>query len=172
MLSDTEERNLSYIAKKARQNIKGQNFFTMTRVLEVAFLMTEDRAYEVLKNILARKTIRNTPEAIVDEYIDMLKKGYGSIQEQVDVFGGDKLATVMYTARIRFKDFGGGSFLDLLREVYNVKEEELLPLTGRYLDSLESQVFSYTIDQKSFEEFIESDVDELDAQFDRFMEND
>lgn len=75
MLTATEERNLEYIEQRARHNIRGKNFFTTTDVLEEAFWMSKDKAYEVLKNILGRKTIRNSPDAIVDEYIDMLKKG-------------------------------------------------------------------------------------------------
>lgn len=168
MLTATEERNLAYIEEKARYNIKGKNFFTTTDVLEEAFWMNKDKAYEVLKNILCRKTIRNTPDAIVDEYIDMLKKGYGSIEEQMGVFGGDKASKVESTARIRLKKFNGGTFIDILREVYNVEEEEIMPLMKRYLSSVESQVFSYNIDQKSFQKYLESNVEELDAQFERF----
>ena len=170
MLTATEERNLEYIEQRAKHNIRGKTFFTTTDVLEEAFWMTKDKAYEVLKNILGRKTIRNSPDAIVDEYIDMLKKGYGSIQEQVDAFGGDKASRVESTARIRFKKFVGGSFIDVLREVYNVEEKDIMPLIRGYLESLESQVFSYTIDQKSFQKYIEANVDELDAQFKRFTE--
>ena len=171
MLTATEEKNLDYIERKARNIIRGKNYFTTTDILEDAFLMSKDKAYEVLKNILGRKTIRNTPDAIVTEYIDMLKKGYGSIQEQVDVYGGDKISTIETTVKIRFKNFAGGNFLDLLREVYCVKEEELMPLVERYLETLESQVFNYTIDRQSFHNFLISDINELDAQFNRFMEN-
>lgn len=170
MLTATEERNLAYIEQRAKHNIKGKTFFTTTDVLEEAFWMTKDRAYEVLKNILGRKTIRNSPDAIVDEYIDMLKKGYGSIQEQVEAFGGDKASRIESTARIRLKKFAGGSFIDVLREIYNVDEEEILPLIGRYLKSLESQAFFYNIDQESFQKYLEANVDELDAQFKRFTE--
>ncbi len=171
MLTATEEKNLYYIEKKARSIIKGKRYFTTTDILEDAFLMSKDKAYDVLKNILGRKTVRNTPEAIVSEYIDMLKKGYGSIQEQVDVYGGDKVSTIEATARIRFKNFQGGSFIDILREVYCVKEEDLMPLLKRYLSTLDSQVFNYTIDRASFHNFLISDINELDAQFDRFMED-
>ena len=170
MLTATEERNLEYIEQRARHNIRGKNFFTTTDVLEEAFWMSKDKAYEVLKNILGRKTIRNSPDAIVDEYIDMLKKGYASIEEQIDIFGGDKASRVESTARIRFKKFAGGTFIDALREVYNVEEDEIMPLIGRYLGSLESQVFSYTVDQESFQRYLESNVEELDAQFKRFMD--
>ena len=58
----------------------------------------------------------------------------------------------------------------MLREVYNVEEDEIMPLIERYLESLESQVFSYTIDQESFQKYLESNVEELDAQFKRFMD--
>lgn len=170
MLTATEERNLAYIEKRAKHNIRGKSFFTTTDVLEEAFGMSKDKAYEVLKNILGRKTIRNSPDAIVDEYIDMLKKGYESIEEQINIFGGDKASRVESTARIRFKKFEGGTFIDVLREVYNVEEDEIMPLIERYLESLESQVFSYTIDQESFQKYLESNVEELDAQFKRFMD--
>ena len=172
MLTATEEKNLYYIEMKARSIIKGKSYFTTTDILEDAFLMSKDKAYDVLKNILGRKSIRNTPEAIVSEYIDMLKKGYGSIQEQVDVYCGDKMSTIEATARLRFKEFNGGSFLDLLREVYCVSEEDLMPLVAKFLQTIESQVFNYTLDKASFHNFLISDVKELDKQFDRFMNPD
>ena len=169
MLTATEEKNLYYIEMKARSIIRGKSYFTTTDILEDAFLMSRDKAYDVLKNILGRKTIRNTPDAIVSEYIDMLKKGYGSIEEQVNVYGGDKISTIEATARLRFKNFTGGSFLQVLRDVYCVEEEDLMPLVKKYLDTIDSQVFNYTLDQASFHNFLISDVTELDKQFDRFM---
>lgn len=169
MLTATEERLLKYIEDRARENIKGKNFYKMTDVLEVAFWMSEEKAYEVLKNIISRKNIGNSKDAIVNEYIDMLKKGYGSIQEQVEIFGGDKVSSVMYTAERRLKDFGEGTFLDILREVYKVSEEEIMPLTEKYLQYLTSAVFSYRIEKETFHRFLKSDLEELDKQFDRFM---
>ena len=93
-------------------------------------------------------------------------------QEQVDVYGGDKMSTIEATARLRFKEFNGGSFLDLLREVYCVSEEDLMPLVAKFLQTIESQVFNYTLDKASFHNFLISDVKELDKQFDRFMNPD
>lgn len=169
MLTVTEERLLQYIEKRARENIEGKKFYKMTDILEQAFWMPEERAYEVLKNIISRKNIGNSKDAIVNEYIDMLKKGYGSIQEQVDVFGGDKVASVNYTAGRRLKTFEGGTFFDLLKEVYKIPEEELMEVTEKYLNFLNSSVFSYRLEKDTFHKFLEADLEELDRQYDRFM---
>ncbi|MFT8349835.1 hypothetical protein [Clostridium saccharoperbutylacetonicum] len=169
MLTVTEERLLKYIEDRARENIKGKNFYKTTDVLEQAFWISEEKAYEVLKNIISRKNIGNSKEAIVDEYIDMLKKGYGSIQEQVEVFGGDKVSSVLYTAQKRVKTFSGGSFFDVLREVYKVPEEEIFPLTEKYLNFLNSNLFAYRLEKETFHKFLQSDLEELDKQFSRFV---
>lgn len=169
MLTVTEERLLKYIEERARENVKGKTFYKMTDVLEQAFWISEDRAYEVLRNIISRKNIGNSKEAIINEYIDMLKKGYGSIQEQVEVFGGDKVQGVLYTAERRLKNFGGGSFLDILREVYKVPDEEIMELTEKYLNYLNSPVFLFKLEKETFHKFLESDLEELDKQFNRFM---
>lgn len=169
MLTVTEERLLQYIEKRARENVKGKQFYKMTDILEQAFWVSEEKAYEVLKNIISRKNIGNSKEAIINEYIDMLKKGYGSIQEQVDVFGGDKMANVTYTAGKRLKAFGGGTFFDLLTEVYKVPEEELMEVTEKYMNFLNSSLFSYRLEKDTFHKFLESDIEELDKQYDRFM---
>ncbi|EHI98836.1 hypothetical protein CDLVIII_2174 [Clostridium sp. DL-VIII] len=169
MLTVTEERLLKYIEERARENVKGKTFYKMTDVLEQAFWISEDRAYEVLKNIISRKNIGNSKEAIINEYIDMLKKGYGSIQEQVEVFGGDKVQGVLYTAERRLKNFGGGSFLDILREVYKVPDEEIMELTEKYLNYLNSPLFLFKLEKETFHKFLESDIEELDKQFNRFM---
>ncbi|OOM80415.1 hypothetical protein [Clostridium sp. BL-8] len=169
MLTVTEERLLKYIEERARENVKGKTFYKMTDVLEQAFWISEDRAYEVLRNIISRKNIGNSKEAIINEYIDMLKKGYGSIQEQVEVFGGDKVQGVLYTAERRLKNFGGGSFLDILREVYKVPDEEIMELTEKYLNYLNSPLFLFKLEKETFHKFLESDLEELDKQFNRFM---
>lgn len=169
MLTVTEERLLKYIEERARENVKGKTFYKMTDVLEQAFWISEDRAYEVLRNIISRKNIGNSKEAIINEYIDMLKKGYGSIQEQVEVFGGDKVQGVLYTAERRLKNFGGGSFLDILREVYKVPDEKIMELTEKYLNYLNSPLFLFKLEKETFHKFLESDLEELDKQFNRFM---
>lgn len=168
MLTSTEEKWLDYIEKRARHNIKGRSFFRVTDILEDAFCLSEDKSYEVLKNIMARKTIGNSPESVISEYMSMLEKGYGSIKEQMEIMGGDKLSYVKSTSEIRAKNFEGGTLLDAVREIYNVSEEDLLPLLTKFLDSIESKEFTYTFDKKAFDKFLEDDMDELNAQAERY----
>lgn len=168
MLTRTEEKWLNYIEQRARYNVKGKSFFRLTDILETAFLLSEDKAYEVLKNIMGRKNIGSSPESIIKEYIAMLEKGYGSIKDQMDILGGNKLLAVKSTAEFRNKKFKGGSFIEVLKEVYNVSDEDLMPLIEKYLSSLQSTVFSYSIDQESFDRFLESDIEELEKQAKRF----
>lgn len=168
MLTATEERLLEYIEERGRANVKGKTFYKMTDILEQAFLISEEKAYEVLKNVIARKNIGNSKDAIIDEYIDMLKKGYGSIQEQVDLFGGDKYTSVMYAAERRLKQYEGGTFFDLLREVYKIPNEEITEVTEKYLKFLNSPIFSYRLEKETFHKFLQSDLEELDKQFNRF----
>ncbi|GEP62334.1 hypothetical protein CBE01nite_01020 [Clostridium beijerinckii] len=169
MLTATEERLLEYIEERARANVRGKTFYKMTDILEQAFWISEEKAYEVLKNIIARKNIGNSKDAIIDEYIDMLKKGYGSIQEQVDLFGGDKYTSVMYAAERRLKQYEGGTFFDLLREVYKIPDEEIMEVTEKYLKFLNSPIFSYRLEKETFHKFLQSDLEELDKQFNRFV---
>lgn len=169
MLTVTEERLLKYIEDRARENVKGKKFYKMTDILEQAFWISEEKAYEVLKNIISRKNIGNSKDAIINEYIDMLKKGYGSIQGQVEIFGGDKVSNVIYTAKKRIKTFEGGTFFDVLKHVYKVSDEELIAVTEKYLKFLNSALFSYRLEEDTFHKFLQSDLDELDKQYDRFM---
>lgn len=169
MLTATEERLLRYIENRARENVKGKSFYKMTDVLEQAFWISEEKAYEVLKNIIARKNIGNSKDAIINEYLDMLKKGYGSIQDQVELFGGDKYSSVMYTAERRLKQYQGGVFFDVLRDVYKVPDEEIMELTEKYLKFLNSPLFSFRLEKETFHKFLQSDLEELDKQFDRFV---
>lgn len=53
MLTATEERLLKYIEECAKENISGTSYFRMTDVLEDAFLLTQDKAYDAFKNIIA-----------------------------------------------------------------------------------------------------------------------
>ena len=169
MLTATEDRLLKYIEGRARENVKGKAFYKMTDILEHAFLIPKEMSYDVLKNIIARKNIGNSKNDIINEYIDMLKKGYGSIQEQVDVFGGDKASSVMYTAERRLKKYEGGTFFDVLREVYKVADEDIIKLTEKYLEFLNSPSFIFRLEKETFHKFLQSDLEELDKQFDRFV---
>lgn len=169
MLTHTEERMIEYIQGQAEENIKGKNYFRMTDVLEDAFLLTEDKAYEVFKNIMSRKNIGNSKYDIIDEYIDMLKKGYGSIKEQVELFGGDKYSMVIATARKRIGSYEGGTFFDILREVYNVGEEELDEVALKYLSFAKSSGFNIIIDEDKYSKFLHENLEELDKQYERFL---
>lgn len=169
MLTATEERLLDYIETRARENVKGKAFYKMTDILENAFWISQEKSYEVLKNIISRKNVGNSKNEIINEYIDMLKKGYGSIQEQVDVFGGDKASSIIYTAEKRLKNYEGGTFFDVLREVYKVVDEDIIKLTEKYLEFLNSQLFIFKLEKETFHKFLESDMEELDKQFNRFI---
>lgn len=169
MLTNTEERMIEYIQGQAEENIKGKNYFRMTDVLEDAFLLTEDKAYEVFKNIMSRKNIGNSKYDIIDEYIDMLKKGYGSIKDQVELFGGDKYSMVISTARKRAESYDGGTFFDILREVYNVAEEELTEVALKYLSFAKSSGFNIVIDEDKYSKFLHENLEELDKQYERFL---
>lgn len=169
MITETEDRLLKYIEDRARENIKGQSFFRMTDVLEHAFWLSEEKSYEVLKNIMSRKNIGNSKNDIINEYIDMLKKGYISIQEQVDVFGGDKISSIVNTAEKRSKIYKGGTFFDVLREVYKILDDDIIDITEKYLKFLNSPSFVFRLDKETFHKFLESDLEELDKQFDRFV---
>lgn len=169
MLTATEERLLKYIEDRARDNVKGKTFFKMTDILEQAFWISREKSYEVLKNIMARKNIGNSKNDVINEYIDMLKKGYGSIQEQVEVFGGDKLSSVIYTAEKRLKKHEGGTFFDVLRNVYKISDEDIMKVTEKYLEFLNSPSFVFRLEKETFHRFLESNLEELDKQFDRFV---
>lgn len=169
MLTATEEKLLKYIETRARENVKGKTFYKMTDILEHAFWIPEEKSYEVLKNIIARKNIGNSKNEIINEYIDMLKKGYGSIQEQVDVFGGNKLSSVIYTAERRLKNYKGGTFFDVLREVYRIPDEDIMQITEKYLNFLNSSTFIFRLEDETFHKFLESNLEELDKQFNRFV---
>lgn len=169
MLTHTEERMIKYIEDQAEENIRGKSYFRMTDVLEDAFLLTEDKAYEVFKNIMSRKNIGNSKYDIIDEYIDMLKKGYGSIKEQLDLFGGDKYSMVISTARHRLNDYEGGTFFDILRDVYNVSEDEINEVALKYLDFAKTSGFNIVIDEEKYNKFLRQDMEELDKQYERFL---
>lgn len=169
MLTHTEERMIKYIEDQAVENIRGKSYFRMTDVLEDAFLLTQDKAYEVFKDIMSRKNIGNSKYDIIDEYIDMLKKGYGSIKEQVDIFGGDKYSMVLSTAKSRLKEYEGGTFLDILRDIYNVSEDEINEVALKYLSFAKTSGFNIVIDEEKYSKFLRQNVEELDKQYERFL---
>jgi len=169
MITETEDRLLKYIEDRARENVKEKRFYKMTDVLEHAFWISKEKSYEILKNIMARKNIGNSKNDIINEYIDMLKKGYVSIQEQVEVFGGDKFSSIVNTAEKRFKKYKGGTFFDGLREVYKISDDDIMDVTEKYLKFLKSPSFVFRLDKETFHKFLQSDLEELDKQFDRFV---
>lgn len=169
MLTTTEERLLKYIEQCSKEKIQGKNYFRMTDVLQDAFLLTEDKAYDVFKNIISRKNIGNSKYDIVKEYIHMLKEGYDSIQDQVDAYGGDKFKKVITTAEQRLKSYEGGTFFDVLRKVYRVSEEEIMPLVEKFLNYVNSPGFTIRLDKEIYHEFLKDNIEELEKQFQRFM---
>jgi len=169
MITETEDRLLIYIEDRARANIKGKSFSRMTEVLEHAFWLPEEKSYEILKNIMARKNIGNSKNDIINEYIDMLKKGYESIKEQVELFGGDKLSSIIYIVEKRLKKYEGGTFFDVLRDIYSISDEEIMELTEKYLEFLNSPAFIFRLEKETFHKFLRSNLDELDKQFNRFI---
>lgn len=170
MLTESEELGLQQIEHLARKNIRGKQFFRVTDILETAFCLPEEQAYDVLKNIMGRKSVSNSTESIISEYLDMLEKGYCSITDQLELMNGNKLFAVRNTIQLREKNFKGGTFLDAMRDVYNIKDEEIPNILAKYLGTIESQTFNFIIDEDSFNRFIETDVDELENQYNRFQE--
>lgn len=83
MLTATEERLLKYIEDCARRNVEGKNFYKMTDILEHAFWISEEKAYEVLKNIISRKDIGNSKNDVINEYIDMLKRDMAQFKNKL-----------------------------------------------------------------------------------------
>ena len=169
MITETEDRLLRYIEDRARENVRGKSFYKTTDVLEHAFLMSKEKSYEVLKNIMSRKNIGNSKNDVINEYIHMLKKGYVSIKEQVDVFGGDKISSIIHTAEKRFKKYKGGTFFNVLREIYKISDDDIMDITEKYLSFLNSPSFIFKLEKETFHKFLQSDLEELDKQFDRFV---
>ena len=159
---------LKYIEKRAKYNVKDKKFFRNTDILQEAFLITEDRAYEILKDIMSRKNIKNTKEAVIDEYINMLGYGYASLKEQVELFGGHKLSAIKKEAEYKFRKFKGGTIIDVLKEVYNVEDEDMPYIIMRYMESLTSEEFSFKVNINTFNKFLEENLDELDKQAKRY----
>ena len=167
MALDNQEL-LEYIEKRAKYNIKDKKFFRNTDILREAFLVSEEKAYEILKDIMIRKNIKNTKEAIIDEYLYMLGNGYASLKEQMDLFGGHKLSAIKKEAERKLKNFDKGSIIDIFREVYNVDEEDIPELLVKYMDFLQGTDFDFKVNITNFNKFLEDDFDELDKQAKRY----
>ena len=157
-----------YIEKRAKYNVKDKTFFRNTDVLKEAFLISEDRAYEILKDIMSRKTVKNTKEAVIEEYMNMLGYGYAPLKEQMELFGGDKLSTIKKQAEYRFKNFKGGTIIDVFKNIYNIADEDIPAIVMRYMDSLTAEEFVFKVNKKTFYKFLDDNLDELDKQAERY----
>lgn len=167
MALDNQEL-LEYIEKRAKYNVKAKQFFRNTDILKEAFLVSEERAYEILKDIMIRKNIKNTKEAIINEYLYMLGNGYASLKEQLDLFGGHKLPAIKKEAERRLKNFDKGSIIDIFREVYNVDEEEISDLLIKYMSSLKATDFDFKVSVITFNKFLQDNFEEIDKQAKRY----
>lgn len=157
-----------YIEKRAKYNVKDKKFFRNTDILKEAFLISEERAYEILKDIMSRKNIKNSKEAIIDEYLSMLGNGYASLREQVELFGGHKLSAIKKEAEYRCRKFKNGTIIDVLKEVYNVADEDIPYTIIKYMESLTSEEFAFKVNINTFHKFLEDNIEELDKQAERF----
>lgn len=157
-----------YIEKRAKYNIKNKKFFRNTDILQEAFLISEEKAYEILKDIMSRKNIKNTKEAIVDEYLNMLGNGYSSLKEQVELFGGNKFPTIKEEAELRAKDFTEGSIIDIFKEIFNIDEEDIPEILIKYMESLKAKEFQFKVNLETYYQFLENDLEELDKQAKRY----
>lgn len=159
---------LEFIEKRAKYNVKDKQFFRNTDILKEAFLVSEERAYEILKDIMIRKNIKNTKEAIIDEYLSMLGNGYAPLKEQIELYGGHKLPSIKKEAERRLKNFSKGSIIDIFREVYNVEEEEISDLLVKYMSFLNSTDFAFKVNITTFNKFLEDNFEEIDKQANRY----
>lgn len=167
MALDNQEL-LEYIEKRAKYNVKDKQFFRNTDILKEAFLVSEERAYAILKDIMIRKNIKNTKEAIINEYLYMLGNGYASLKEQADLFGGHRLPAIKKEAERRLKNFDKGSIIDLFREVYNVDEEDISDLLIKYMSFLKATDFAFKVNITTFNKFLEGNFEEIDRQAKRY----
>jgi hypothetical protein len=117
---------------------------------------------------MSRKNIKNTKEAVIDEYINMLGYGYASLKEQMELFGGDKLSAIKKEADYKFRKFKVGTIIDVLKEVYNVEDEDMPYIIMRYMESLTSEEFSFKVNINTFNKFLQENLDELDKQAKRY----
>ena len=167
MAIDNQEL-FNYIEKRAKYNVKDKTFFRNTDILKEAFLVSEDTAYEILKDIMSRKNIKNTKEAVIEEYMNMLGDGYAPLKEQMELFGGHKLSAIKKEAEYRFKKFKGGTITDVFKEIYNVADEDIPTTVVRYMDSLKDKEFAFKVNINTFHKFLDKNMDELDKQAERY----
>jgi len=159
---------LKYIEKRARYNVKDKKFFRNTDILKEAFLVSEEKAYEILKDIMSRKNIKNSKEAVVDEYLNMLGNGYDSLREQVELLGGHKMPVIKKEVERRFKNFEKGTIIDIFREIFNISDDDMPSMVIKYMDSLTAPEFSFKVNINTFYKFLEDNMDELDKQAERY----
>ena len=159
---------LKYVEKRAKYNVNDKKFSRNTDILKEAFLVSEETAYEILRDIMSRKIIKNTKQAVIEEYINMLQSGYASLKEQVELFGGHKLPSIKKEAEYRFRKFKGGTIIDVIKEIYNVADEEIPCTIMRYMDSLTAEEFTFNVNINTFYKFLEENLDEMDKQAKRY----
>ncbi|WP_455796966.1 hypothetical protein [Clostridium butyricum] len=168
MAYDNQEL-FKYIEKRAKYNVENKKFFRNTDILRAAFGVSEDKAYEIIKDMMASgKVVPNTKESLIDEYMNMLGNGYMTLSEQYSLIGGDKLSLIKKEAERRKEKFNKGTICDMLQIVFNVDNKDLEYIIIKYLKTVESTDFSFKFTEESFYEFLEKDMNELDKQADRF----
>ena len=157
------------IEKRAKYNVENKKFFRNTDILMTAFGVSEEKAYEIIKDIMATgRNVPNTKESLINEYMNMLANGYMPLSEQYDLMGGDKLSAIKKEAERRKKNFVKGSILDIFEIVFNIPRKEVANIMEKYLETIESSEFLYKLDEESFYKFLEKDMEELDKQAERF----
>lgn len=163
------QKLFKYIEKRAKYNVENKKFFRNTDILRAAFGVSEDKAYEIIKDMMASgKVVPNTKESLIDEYMNMLGNGYMTLSEQYSLIGGDKLSLIKKEAERRKEKFNKGTICDMLQIVFNVDNKDLEDIIIKYLKTVESTDFSFKFTEESFYEFLEKDMNELDKQADRF----
>lgn len=162
MAYDNQEL-FKYIEKRAKYNVENKKFFRNTDILRAAFGVSEDKAYEIIKDMMASgKVVPNTKESLIDEYMNMLGNGYMTLSEQYSLIGGDKLSLIKKEAERRKEKFNKGTICDMLQIVFNVENKDLEDIIIKYLKTVESTDFSFKFTEESFYEFLEKDMNELD----------
>lgn len=162
MAYDNQEL-FKYIEKRAKYNVENKKFFRNTDILRAAFGVSEDKAYEIIKDMMASgKIVPNTKESLIDEYMNMLGNGYMTLSEQYSLIGGDKLSLIKKEAERRKEKFNKGTICDMLQIVFNVDNKDLEDIIIKYLKTVESTDFSFKFTEESFYEFLEKDMNELD----------
>lgn len=158
-----------YIEKRARYNVRNKKFFRNTDVLKAAFGVSEEMAYGILRDMMNMTSrMENSKDAIIDQYLRMLGSGYMPLSEQYELMGGDKLTSIKKEAKRREADFHKGNLIDLLHIVYNVSDDEMDETVMKFIRSIDSYDFSFKVNVDNFYKFLESDMDELDKQCERF----